>query len=157
MAKSNPKNTKPGGAPPPPKEKVVKKNSGCFIGILLLLLLIALLLFLMKHFGFGFFGDGDGDGDGSGSGSGTSASDTLIDGKGMEENIVNVTVLGNEYIYDNSKIELTDFIAEVKKADGKVIVHINDDNAYQDTMQALIDELEKESIEYTGPSATVDD
>ena len=63
----------------------------------------------MKHFGF----------DSSetrrkGSGSGTSASDTLIDEKGMEENILNVTVLGNEYIYDNSKIELTDFIAEVK-------------------------------------------
>ncbi|MBR3283664.1 MAG: hypothetical protein IKI56_10270 [Ruminococcus sp.] len=139
------------GAPPPPKETVVKKKSGCLLGILLLVILIALLLFLMKHFKFGLFGDGEGDG-GSGSGSGTSVSDT-VDDKSLEETVVDVTVLGNEYLYDNGKIELASFIDTVKKMDGKINVHIKDDNAYQDTMQALIDALSKEGITYTTPTA----
>lgn len=139
------------GAPPPPKETVVKKKSGCLLGILLLVILIALLLFLMKHFKFGLFGDGEGDG-GSGSGNGTSASEN-IDDRELNETIVDITVLGNEYLYDNGKIELDPFVNTVKEMEGKVNVHIKDDNAYQDTMQALIDALEKEGIAYTTPSA----
>lgn len=131
--------------PPPPPQKVVKKKSGCIWGLLLLIIIIALIIYLMKHFGFGLFGDEKGSGT-----SGTSASDSVDDKDEPEEDvIIDIAVLGNQYIYDNGKIEIDDFVAEVKAMKGNVSVRITDDNAYQDTMEELIEALEKAQILYT--------
>ena len=131
--------------PPPPPQKVVKKKSGCIWGLLLLIIIIALIIYLMKHFGFGLFGDEKGGGT-----SGTSASDSVDDKDEPEEDvIIDIAVLGNQYIYDNGKIEIDDFVAEIKAMKGNVSVRITDDNAYQDTMEELIEALENAQILYT--------
>jgi hypothetical protein len=156
MAKSKEKKShKHGGPPPPPPppppQKVVKKKSGCIWGLLLLIIIIALALYLMKHFSFGLFGDGKNGGTGS-----SSVSDSSNDSSEPEEDvIIDISVLGNQYIYDNGKIELDDFVAELKEMKGNVSVRITDDNAYQDTMQELMDALEKAQIPYAAPSEKV--
>lgn len=134
-----------GNPPTSPPQKVVKKKSGCIWGLLLLIIIIALIIYLMKHFGFGLFGDEKGGGT-----SGTSTSDSVDDKDELEEDvIIDIAVLGNQYIYDNGKIEIDDFVAEIKAMKGNVSVRITDDNAYQDTMEELIEALEKAQILYT--------
>lgn len=129
----------------PPPQKVVKKKSGCIWGLLLLITIIALIIYLMKHFGFGLFGEEKGGGT-----SGTSVSDSVDDKNEPEEDvIIDIAVLGNQYIYDNGKIEVDDFVDEIKAMKGNVSVRIADDNAYQDTMEELIEALEKAQILYT--------
>lgn len=149
MAKSKEKKShKHGSPPPPPPQKVVKKKrGGCIWGLLLLVIIIALAIYLMKHFSFGLFGDEKNSGT-----SDTSVSDDANTGSETEEDvIVDISVLGNQYIYDNGKTEIDEFIAELKGIKGNVSVRITDDNAYKDTMEELMEALDNAQIPYTAP------
>ena len=68
-----------------------------------------------------------------------------------EENvtIIEVTVSGNEYIYENSTIGLDDLINELKDIDGKIVVEIKDDNSSKKAYDALKVKLDSDNISYS--------
>lgn len=160
MAKSkstNGKNVKKNQQPVQEKT-VVKKKSGCLPLFILLLAVIALIIWLMSHFNIGFFGK---DGDKGKSSSGADYSDMTVNDRKPPETtenqdngkkIVDITVCGNQYYYNDGKTEIDDFIDEIKAMDGQIFVYITDDDAYADDMKKLKDALTKADIPYIEPT-----
>ena len=146
----------------PVQEKVVaKRKSGCFIALLLLIAIIALVIWLLSHFNIGFFGK-DGGGDSKGSSQSESADElTQMETVNKDSNppddagekIIDITVSGSQYFYNDGKTEVQDFISEIMAMNGAVNVRITDNNAYVEYMEALISALEENSIPYTEYSA----
>lgn len=133
-------------------EKKAKRRSGCLPLLILLFLLAIAAWFLINHFGLFGIGDGDGKSGDGGDKSSTSQSETTeIEGIKLE-----VTVSGEKYIFDNKTISLDDFINEVRKPEGKVIVHITcDDDAVDDTVNKLKEKLETEKILFVEEAQSV--
>lgn len=65
----------------------------------------------------------------------------------FEEAILAITVVGNDYFYNNERILLEDFIVIIQEIEGKVIVEIKDDNASLRAYNNLLNELDKINIE----------
>jgi hypothetical protein len=63
--------------------------------------------------------------------------------------IIEITVLGNEYIFENRSIELDEFIDQIKQEETNVTVYVLDENASLTAYNALIDQLEENKIGYT--------
>lgn len=167
MAKSGKKSQKENGTSHHSAQEkvVVKKKSGCWLPLLLLIIFIALVIWLMSHFSIGFFGKDD-----NSKNSSNTASDSVGDGKTNEkktesetdklpeisdsgDRIIDITVTGTQYRYDNGYIDIDDFISELKNMTGSICVRITDENAYNDVMQELKDALEQEDILFTESSA----
>ncbi len=152
MAKSKKQSKK--GQPPVQEKVVVKRKSGCFIALLLLIAVIALLIWLMSHFHIGFFGN-DGGGNNKNSSQSESTDDLSPIDKSTQpsddnsEKIIDITVSGSQYFYDDGKTEVQDFISEIKEMNGVVNVRVTDNNAYVEYMQELISALEENGIPYT--------
>lgn len=156
MAKSKSKKQSKKGQPPVQEKVVVKRKSGCFIALLLLAAIIALVIWLLSHFDIGFFGK-----DGGGDSKGSSQSESVDNLTQMEtvnkstqpsddsEKIIDITVSGSQYFYNDGKIEVQDFINEIKEMNGVVNVRITDNNSYVEYMESLIDALEENGIPYT--------
>lgn len=135
-------------------EKKTKRRSGCLPLLILLLLLALAAWFLINH--FGLFGIGDGDGDGKSGDGGDKSSTSQSETTEIEEIKLEVTVSGEKYIFDNKTISLDDFINEVRKPEGKVIVHITcDDDAVDDTVNKLKEKLETEKILFVEEAQSV--
>lgn len=160
MAKSkstNGKNIKKNQQPVQEKT-VVKKKSGCLPLFILLIAVIALIIWLMSHFNVGFFGK---DGDKGKSSSGADHSSITVNDRKPPETtenqengkkIVDITVCGNQYYYNDGKTEIDDFIDEIKAMDGQIFVYITDDNAYTDDMKKLVDALKEADIQCILPN-----
>lgn len=145
-----------------------KSNGGG--GFLVVLLLIVIVLLIMFGVGLGF-GKGSGKGDGEGDrGKGdrnmlaeevqdeaetkqedTSVKDVILQKlEDSEENIVfKVNVVGNEYFYDNERIELSDLLLKLDDVSDEASVEVKDDNASLKAYNALINALEDKHITYT--------
>lgn len=168
MAKSGKNNQKKKAAPTSPVQEkvVVKKKSGCLLPLLILVVLIALVIWLLNHFNIGFFGKDDSSGKNSSNTSSDSVSGDNNDEKKTEdetgtipeisdrgEKIVDITVTGTQYRYDNGYIDIEDFISELKSMSGSICVRITDENAYNDVMHELKEALVQEGIPFTESSA----
>lgn len=168
MAKSGKNNQKKKAAPTSPVQEkvVVKKKSGCLLPLLILVVLIALVIWLLSHFNIGFFGKDDSSGKNSSNTSSDSVSSDNNDEKKTEdetgtipeisdrgEKIVDITVTGTQYRYDNGYIDIEDFISELKSMSGSICVRITDENAYNDVMHELKEALVQEGIPFTESSA----
>lgn len=131
--------------------------------IIVVIIVVAVLLLLGAGLGFGK-GNGKGDGKGDG-GAKVENSQTKADNEenktidvhdasdkaseGKEISIaVKVSVVGNEYFYDNERLSLDELIAEIQKMDDSIVVEIKDDNASLKAYNAMIDALEENSINY---------
>ena len=78
------------------------------------LLLVVAALAIVAVFAFKGFGFGGGNGDGEGSGIADNSNTVSV----VEElEYINVTVSGNEYIYDNKKVTLDELIDSIKSLD----------------------------------------
>lgn len=168
MAKSGKNNQKKKAAPTSPVQEkvVVKKKSGCLLPLLILVVLIALVIWMLSHFNIGFFGKDDSSGKNSSNTSSDSVSGNNNDEKKTEdetgtipeisdrgEKIVDITVTGTQYRYDNGYIDIEDFISELKSMSGSICVRITDENAYNDVMHELKEALVQEGIPFTESSA----
>ena len=168
MAKSGKNNQKKKAAPTSPVQEkvVVKKKSGCLLPLLILVVLIVLVIWLLSHFNIGFFGKDDSSGKNSSNTSSDSVSSDNNDEKKTEdetgtipeisdrgEKIVDITVTGTQYRYDNGYIDIEDFISELKSMSGSICVRITDENAYNDVMHELKEALVQEGIPFTESSA----
>ena len=130
----------------------MKKLLGILIAIIIVVVIFALL---GNGLGFGF-GKGDGSGEGTRDNNTSTVSDATVDNetKPTTEDVnkaatIAVTVFENDYIYQNKKTSLDDFIKELKVIDYAFVVEVTDDNASLKAYSNLIEALEEESIEYT--------
>lgn len=146
----------------PVQEKVVvKKKSGCLPAFILLIVLVGLIIWLMSHFNIGFFGK-ESKNSSSGDTSTSDSSDTEKNNNTSDsdeqdgEKIIDITVNGNQYYYNDGKTEIDSFISELKEIKGTICVRIIDDNAYYECMQSLEEALKNADIPFT-ESATVND
>lgn len=131
--------------------------------IVVVIIVVAVLLLLGAGLGFGK-GNGKGDGKGDGSAK-VENSQNIADNEenktidvddvsdkaseGKENSIaVKVSIVGNEYFYDNERLSLDELVAEIKKIDDNIVVEIKDDNASLKAYNAMIDALEENSINY---------
>lgn len=65
-----------------------------------------------------------------------------------QKTIVAITVVENDYFYNNERIALDDFIAVVQGMGENVVVEIKDDNASLRAYQSLLDKLEEVEFAY---------
>lgn len=118
---------------------------------ILSLLVIIIIIVIMSLFKFGF-------GFGSGNGSGDKNANTVQNkstvktneevSKTMSEDsnkgiVMKVSVVGNDYFYNNERISLDDFVSKVKETSGDISVEVKDDGAslraYNDIINRLKD------------------
>ena len=122
------------------------------VGLIIVLVVVAIAAVVLL-LGFGGFGFGGGKGDGEGDGDSTSAAASVDEPEETPviENIdyINVTVSGNEYLFDNKKLSREELIDELTKISPNGIpVKITDDDAALDSYQQLIDALDEHKIKY---------
>lgn len=144
----------------------MKKILGVAIAVIVIVIIVILMFLLGSGLGFGPGGEGS-DGDGSGVSktsmivdaeekesseetleTNTAEIETPVD-KGDKALTIAVSVVESSYFYQNKKITLDDFLAEMKEFDEDVIVEITDDNASLKAYNKLIDALEEIAITYT--------
>lgn len=116
--------------------------------LLVIVVIVIIVIAAMLGLGLGF-GNGFGDGKLN-----TVQEDSKIDEsektteKNAEEDnnkgvIIKVSVVGNEYFYENERISLDDFISKVKEIEGDLVVEVKDDKASLKAYNSLIDRLEE--------------
>ena len=88
---------------------------------------------------------GGGNGDGEGSGIADNSNTVSV----VEElEYINVTVSGNEYIYDNKKVTLDELIDSIKSLDKNLPVKIADEGSSLKAYKALKAKLSENSISF---------
>ncbi len=115
------------------------------IPVLLTVAVVAGVIWLIGHLG---------EGPGTGKSSGdltkpvTTVSPTVTE-SAFNGTIVHVTVMGNEYFYDNQRITLTELLDELETIQERLVVEIIDDNASLNAYDGLIEALEDAAYDYT--------
>lgn len=103
--------------------KRINNKGAVPIGLIIVLVavvVVAVVLFACKGFGLG-----GGNGDDQGSGTADNSEVSVIE----ELEYINVTVSGNEYIYDNKKVTLDELISSIQSLDKKLPVKISDEGS----------------------------
>lgn len=134
------------------------------LAVLVLIIGIAAVVLTRCGGGFGLglgFGTGKGDGDGNmavnvsdekvedSEAPEADNSDESTDESKNEETILKVTVVENDYFYENEKTRLNTLMDRIKETDGDYVVEIKDEQASKNAYEALIEELKEDGIEYT--------
>ena len=121
--------------------KKINNKGAVPVGLIILLVVAALAVVAVFAFkGFGF-GGGNGDSEGSGI---ADNSDAVVE----ELEYINVTVSGNEYIYDNKKVTLDELIDSIKSLDKNLPVKISDEGSSLKAYKALKAKLSENSISF---------
>lgn len=126
------------------KIKNKSKNKGA-VPVGLIILLVAVIAVAVVFFAFKGFGFGGGNGDGAGSDVADNSNAVSV----VEElEYINVTVSGNEYIYDNKKVTLDELIDSIKSLDKNLPVKIADEGSSLKAYKALKAKLSENSISF---------
>lgn len=126
------------------KNKNKSKNKGA-VPIGLIILLVAVVIAAVVFFACKGFGFGGGNGDGAGSDVADNSDSVSV----VEElEYINVTVSGNEYIYDNKKVTLDELIDSIKSLDKNLPVKIADEGSSLKAYKALKAKLSENSISF---------
>lgn len=126
------------------KIKNKSKNKGA-VPVGLIILLVAVIAVAVVFFAFKGFGFGGGNGDGAGSDVADNSDSVSV----VEElEYINVTVSGNEYIYDNKKVTLDELIDSIKSLDKNLPVKIADEGSSLKAYKALKAKLSENSISF---------
>lgn len=123
--------------------------------LLILVAIVIIIIAVMLGLGLGF-GKGSGDGNGEGKANAVQEVSKIeeITEKELAEDddkgtIMKISVVGNEYFYENERILLEDFISKVKEIEGNLIVEVKDDKASLKAYNRLIDQLDELKISIT--------
>ena len=107
---------------------------------------VVIVGFLTDGFGLG---GGQGDGEGEGNVSAVESSDTEAPELVVEElDFLNVTVSENEYLYQNSRLQLDELMDKLVTDAADTKVKITDENASKRAYENLINALEEKNIRY---------
>ena len=118
--------------------KKINNKGAVPVGLIILLVVAALAIVAVFAFkGFGFGGEGSGIADNS---------NTVSVVEELE--YINVTVSGNEYIYDNKKVTLDELIDSIKSLDKNLPVKIADEGSSLKAYKALKAKLSENSISF---------
>ncbi len=118
--------------------------------LIIAIVVIAVVGLAIYGFGFGGFGRGGGKGNNEGDGN-------IIDIFEEAEEItpiieemeyVNVSVSGNEYIYQNNKVSLDELITQLTNSTEKIPVRITDVDASRNAYTNLVEALRENQIRY---------
>lgn len=133
-----------------------------------LIVVAVFIVAFMLGYGIGL-GVGNGMGDGTGDGNTAVESSAEVAEEQEEEEveaeneekttevgaettrIIEVTIVGSDYFYENERIIFDDLIAVIAEAEaeGELVVKIVDDNASLNAYDALINKLEDMYVDYT--------
>lgn len=122
-------------------------NKGAFpIGVIIVVAVIAVAAAVV----FGVFGLGGGKGDGEGEGNVSSVQSELEVSEPVVEELdfLNVTVSENEYLYQNSKLQLDELMNKLVTDAADTKVKVTDENASKRAYKNLINALEDKHIRY---------
>lgn len=124
-------------------------NKGAIPVVLIIVLaviaVVALVGLLTDGFGLGGGkGDGEGEGNVSAQQSETEAPELVVE----ELDFLNVTVSENEYLYQNSRLQLQELIDRLLTDAADTKVKITDENASKRAYENLINALEENNIRY---------
>lgn len=120
----------------------------------ILILVVIVIIVIAAMFGFGLgLGKGDGRGEGDEKNN-TIQEDTQTDkseetteiNSEEDEIIIKVSVVGNEYFYENERISLDDFVSRVKEMKGNLVVEVKDDKASLKAYKGLINRMKELNI-----------
>ena len=133
-----------------------------------LIVVAVFIVAFMLGYGIGL-GVGNGMGDGTGDGNTAVESSAEVAEEQEEEEVeaenaekttevgaettrvIEVTIVGSDYFYENERIIFDDLIAVIAEAEaeGELVVKIVDDNASLNAYDALINKLEDMYVDYT--------
>lgn len=134
------------------------------LGGLGIVVVIVLLVVLLTSLGSGFgFGPGKGKGEGEGNGiamentseqasEAESIATTETVNRTNNKLVVAVSVVENDYFYQNKKTTLEDFVSELEALEEDFVVEVTDDNASLKAYKNLTDKLDE--LHYTYVEAT---
>lgn len=123
--------------------KRINNKGAVPVGLIIALVVVvaaAVVFFACKGFGLG---GGNGDGEGS----------DIVDNSDAvsvveELEYINVTVSGNEYIYDNKKVTLDELVDSIKSLDRNLPVKIADEGSSLKAYKALKSKLSENNISF---------
>ena len=123
--------------------KRINNKGAVPIGLIIALVAVvvaAVVFFACKGFGLG---------GGNGNGEGSDVADNS-DAVSVVEKLeyINVTVSGNEYIYDNKKVTLDELVDSIKSLDKNLPVKIADEGSSLKAYKALKAKLSENSISF---------
>lgn len=126
------------------KIKNKSKNKGA-VPIGLIILLVAVVVAAVVFFACKGFGFGGGNGDGAGSDVADNSNAVSV----VEElEYINVTMSGNEYIYDNKKVTLDELVDSIKSLDRNLPVKIADEGSSLKAYKELKTKLSENNISF---------
>ena len=138
-------------------KKVNNKKGFSIIGLILTIIVFIIIIAILAAIFGGGFGFGNGSGTGEEGSAAVEKSQEITqdisqtEDTSPEEDVeyINVTVSGNEYIYNNNKISLEELTKELSSIQtNKTKVKISDDSASKKAYGDLINALEENSIQY---------
>lgn len=119
-----------------------------FIIFLLIVAVIGVIVYFALNGGFG-----SGEGNGSKSNQEQSEDNNTKSGQDKDANnganVLKISVSGNEYVYENERVSLDDFMAEVSKAGETVSVEVKNDNASLNAYNDLLNKLKDANISFS--------
>ena len=130
------------------------------VSLIVVVLIVGVVVLIIMGKGIGF---GKGEGDGNTKVKTTHEENATIENDTIDEEItaqndnaidanmgavIKVSVVGNEYFYENERISLEEFINKVGEIDGDVVVEVKDDNASLKAYNSIINELKGKNINY---------
>lgn len=122
-----------------------KINNKGAVPVGLIILLVVAALAVVAVFAFKGFGFGGGNGDGAGSDVADNSNAVSV----VEElEYINVTVSGNEYIYDNKKVTLDELVDSIKSLDRNLPVKIADEGSSLKAYKELKTKLSENNISF---------
>lgn len=123
--------------------KRINNKGAVPIGLIIALVVVvaaAVVFFACKGFGLG---GGNGDGEGSDIADNSDAVSVV-----EELEYINVTVSGNEYIYDNKKVTLDELVDSIKSLDRNLPVKIADEGSSLKAYKELKSKLSENNISF---------
>ena len=123
--------------------KRINNKGAVPVGLIIALVVVvaaAVVFFACKGFGLG---------GGNGNGEGSDVADNSNAVSVVEElEYINVTVSGNEYIYDNKKVTLDELIDSIKSLDRNLPVKIADEGSSLKAYKELKSKLSENNISF---------
>lgn len=123
------------------------------IGAIIILVIVAIALTFGNCVGSGLGGGaGKGEGSGNGSGNGNATTEEVTGNDASDDEfkgaVYSITVVENDYFYDNNRMELEAIESMLKENDGEKIVEIKEDKASIKAYNKLVDLLEELDVNY---------
>lgn len=125
-------------------------NKGAVPVVIIIIAAVAVIVVAVAGFLTDGFGLGGGQGDGEGEGNvSAEQSETEVSEPVLEElDFLNVTVSENEYLYQNSRLQLDELMDKLVTDAAGAEVKITDENASKRAYENLINALEEKNIRY---------